>query len=262
VCATVSVPACKPLSVDNIGVIGVDLNADHLAVADLDRFGNCVASFRVLCDTRCKTGHQSLAILGDAVAQTVTYACCRMKPIVIETLDFEEKKAELEQQGPQRARLLSGFAYAAFHAIISARAFDAGIKLLKVNPAYTSVVGRHTFADRYGLSRHQAAAVAIGRRGMHLAERPTRRLGDRVTFPLPVRNRGKHVWSFWRQVARREAALRAHRRPGSIEVRSSPAPAPRTRRSAAWPVIQCTIGSSAPSAGGTPAREPSAALFG
>jgi IS605 OrfB family transposase len=262
VCATLSVPACKPLSVDNLGVIGVDLNTDHLAVADLDRFGNRVASFRVPCDTRGKTRHQSLAILGDAVAQTVTYACCGMKPIVIETLDFEEKKAELEQQGPQRARLLSGFAYAAFHAIISARAFDAGIKLLKVNPAYTSVVGRYTFADRYGLSRHQAAAVAIGRRGMHLSERPTRRLGDRVTFPLPVRNRGKHVWSFWRQIARREAALRAHRRPGSIEVRSSPAPAPGTRRSAAWPVIQCTIGSSAPSAGGTPARESSAVLFG
>jgi IS605 OrfB family transposase len=262
VCVTVSVPAGAPRCVDNIGVIGVDLNADHLAVTDLDRFGNPVAAFRVPCVTRGKTRHQALAVLGDAVAQTVTYACCRMKPIVIETLDFEEKKAELERQGPRRARLMSGFAYAAFHAIIAARTYDAGIKLLQVNPAYTSVIGRHTVADRYGLSGHQAAAGVIGRRGMQLAERPTRRLGDHVTFPLPARNRGKHVWSFWRQVARREAALRAHGRPGPAGVRSSPAPTPRSRRSAARPGIPRIIGSSAPSAGGTPARESSAALFG
>jgi IS605 OrfB family transposase len=262
ICVTVSVPAGPPRSVDNIGVIGVDLNADHLAVTDLDRFGNPVAAFRVPCVTRGKTRHQALAVLGNAVAHTVSYACCQRKPLVIETLDFETKKAEVEQQGSRRARRLSGFAYAAFHAIILARSYDAGIRLLHVNPAYTSVIGRHTVADRYGLSRHQAAACVIGRRGMQLTERPTRRLGDHVTVPLPERNRGKHVWSFWRQVARREAALRAHGRPGPPGVRSSPAPAPGSRRSAAWPVIQRPSGSSAPSAGGTPARESSATLFG
>jgi IS605 OrfB family transposase len=262
VCVTMSVPAGAPRSVDNIGVIGVDLNPDHLAVTDLDRFGNPVAAFRVPCLTRGKTRHQALAVLGDAVAHIVTYACGRRKPLVIETLKFAEKKAELERQGPRRARLLSGFAYAAFHALISARTYDAGIRLLHVHPAYTSIIGRHTFVERYGLSRHHAAACVIGRRGMHLAERPTRRLGDHVTFPLPVRNRGKHVWSFWRQVARREAALRAHGRPGPPGVRSSPAPAPGSRRSTARPVILRSIGSSAPSAGGTPARESSAALFG
>jgi IS605 OrfB family transposase len=259
---TVSVPAGTPRSVDTNGVIGVDLNADHLAVTDLDRFGNPVAAFRVACVTRGKTHHQVLAVLGDAVAHIVTYAGGRRKPIVIETLDFEDKKAEVERQGPRRARRLSSFAYAAFHAIIAARTYDAGIRLLHVHPAYTSVIGRLTFADRYGLSRHHAAACVIGRRGMQLAERPIRRLGDHVTFSLPVRNRGKHVWSFWRQVARREAALRAHGRPGPPGVRSSPAPASGSRRSAAWPVIPRPSGSSAPSAGGTPARESSAALFG
>jgi IS605 OrfB family transposase len=194
VCVTMSVPPCAPLSVDNIGVIGVDLNADHLAVTDLDRFGNPVAAFRVPCVTRGKTRQQALAVLGDAIAHTVTYACGRRKPLVIEILDFEGEKAEVERLGRRRARLLSGFSYAAFHAIIAARTYDAGIRLLHVHPAYTSVIGQHTVVDRYGLSRHHAAACVIGRRGMHLAERPPRRLGDHVTFPLPVRNRGKHVW--------------------------------------------------------------------
>ncbi len=262
VCVTVSVPGCTPISVDNGGVIGVDLNADHLAVTELDRFGNPISSFRVSCVTRGKTRHQSRAVLGDAVAQVVTYACRRLKPIVIESLDFEAKKTELERQGRQRACTLSAFAYSAFRAVMSARTYDKGIRLVHVNPAYTSVIGQHMFADRYGLSRDQAAACAIGRRGMRLAERLTRRLGDHVTFPLPVRNRGKHVWSFWRQVARREAALRAHGRPGLTRARSSSAPARRSPPSTARCVIQSTSGSSARSAGETPARESSAALFG
>lgn len=255
VCATVAVRAGRCISVDNIGVVGVDLNAGHLAVTDLDRFGNPVASFRVPCVTGGKTHHQALAAIGDAVTQVATYACVRQKPIVAERLDFTEKKAELERRGAGYARMLSGFAYATFHAVLSARTYDAGVTLHRVNPAYTSMIGDCKFADRYGLSRHQAAALCIGRRGMRLAERPNRRMGDHVAFPLPARNRGKHVWSFWRQVAQRAAAHQARGRPGQV-ARSSPAPIPGSRRGTARRAIRSSA------AGGSPARESSAALFG
>jgi len=193
VLATVSVPAGPRRSREHLGVVGVDLNADHLAVTDVDRFGNPIAAFRVPCPTRGKTHHQVRAIIGDAVGQVVTYACLQQKPIIVERLQFDDKKAALEQRGARCARMLSGFAYAALHAILGARCYDAGIALRRVNPAFTSVIGAHTVAARYGLSRHHAAACAIGRRDMRLAERPPRRLGDHVTVPLPVRNRGKHV---------------------------------------------------------------------
>ncbi len=256
VCATVSVRAGTLRSRDHLGVVAIDLNADHLAITDLDRAGNPVAAFRVPCATRGKSHAQALAVIGDAVAQVVTYACCRMKPLVIEMLDFEAKKAELERRGAGYARLLSAFAYATLHAVMQARCYDAGIKLQRVNPAYTSVIGAYKFADRYGLSRHQAAACAIGRRAMQLAERPNRRMGDHVAFALPVRNRAKHVWSFWRAVAQREAALRARGWPGSTGARSSSAPTPGSRRSTARRAIRSSA------AGGIPARESSAALFG
>jgi len=255
VSATVSVTAGKLRSVDNIGVVGVDLNADHVAVTDLDRFGNPVASFRVPCATRRRTHHQVLAVIGEAVCQVVTYACLRQKPIIAEKLDFNAKKAALEQHGAKYARMLSGFAYATFHAMVSARTYDAGIALSRVNPAFTSVIGEYKFADRYGFSRHQAAALSIGRRGMRLTERPTRRMGDHVAFPLPARIRGKHVWAFWRQVARRAAAHRARGRPGP-RARSSPAPTPRPLRGTARRAIRSSA------AGGIPARQSSAALFG
>ncbi len=253
--ATVSVPAGARISVDNIGVVGVDLNADHVAVTDVDRFGNPVASFRVACATRGKTHHQVLATIGEAVKQVVAYAGSCQKPIVAERIDFEAKKAEMERRGVRYARMLSAFAYAAVHTVLSARTYDAGVTLHRVNPAFTSVIGAYTFADRYGLSRHQAAALVVGRRGMRLAERPNRRMGTHVAFALPARNRAKHVWAFWRQIARRVAVPRARGRPGP-QARSSSAPTPGSHRGTARRVIRSSA------AGGTPARESSAALFG
>ncbi len=223
--ATVSIPPGTRTSVTGIGVVAVDLNVDHLAVVDLDRYGNPTASRRVPCVTAGKSHYQCVAVIGEAVKQAVAYARARRKPLVVERLDFETKKAELEQRGARHAHRISRFGYATFQTILRARAYDAGVELQTVNPAYTSVIGASKFADRYGLSRHQAAALCIGRRDMHLAERPNRRMGDHDAFPLPARNRGQHVWSFWRKVARRAAAHTARGRPGQM-ARSSPAPAP------------------------------------
>ena len=57
-----------------LGAIGVDLNADHLAVTETDSFGNCLRSWRVPLVTYGKTGHQSGALIGDAVANVVEHA--------------------------------------------------------------------------------------------------------------------------------------------------------------------------------------------
>ena len=75
------------------GVIGVDLNADHLAVAETDASGNFIKAFSVPLVTYGKSAHQAEAIIGDAVASVVEYARQACKPIVMERLDFRHKKA-------------------------------------------------------------------------------------------------------------------------------------------------------------------------
>src|ERR1039458_3580676 len=125
----------------------------------------------------------------------------RKKPLVIEELDFRKKKAALEKENRRYARMLSSFAYRLTHTVIAARAFDAGIEVLKESAAYTSVIGKEKFADRYGISVHQAAALVIGRRVNGFSERLPSQL--QVTLPLPVRNRGRHVWSKWAVVLRK-----------------------------------------------------------
>jgi hypothetical protein len=105
--------------------------------------------------------------------------------------------------------MISSFAYNRIVTTVKARAFDAGIEVTEVNPAYTSIIGRFKFARRYGISKHQAAAAVIARRADSLSEAANRHTSDQPTFTLPARNRAKHIWSFWHKVAAAEAAHEA-----------------------------------------------------
>jgi hypothetical protein len=66
---------------------------------------------------------------------------------------------------------------------------------MKVNPAYTSVIGLVKYARQYGLASDEAAALAIARRGMRLKEK----MHGSITASTSVKD-GKHVWSFWNQL--------------------------------------------------------------
>ena len=63
------------------GAIGVDLNADHMAVTETDRSGNFVNSFSVPLVTYGMSAHQAEALIGDAVAGVVEYARQARKPL-------------------------------------------------------------------------------------------------------------------------------------------------------------------------------------
>ena len=121
-------------------------------------------------------------------------------------------------------RKVSMMVYSAFRQLIGSTAFRAGVEVIGINPAYTSVIGLAKFGSGYKLTPHQAAAVAIARRGLGFGERlTTRRL--RYTFCLPVRNRRKHVWSDWRVVSRmleRDRKSRSGSRQASNSARGIP----------------------------------------
>ena len=185
------------------GAVGVDLNADHLAVCETDASGNYVNTFSVPLVTYGKSQHQAEAIIGDAVAGAVEYAREVGKPIVIEKLDFRQKKAVLEGESHRYSRMLSSFSYGKIKACFLSRAHREGVEVHQVNPAFSSVIGRVKFMERYGLSVHQAAALVLARRLLGCSERIPRRWvcpvgnGVCVAFTVPARKRVKHVWTYW-----------------------------------------------------------------
>ena len=86
------------------GTVGVDVNADHLAVAETDASDNYVNTFSVPVVTYGKSQHQAEAIIGDAATSVVAYAPGHRKPIVIERLEFWQKKATLEGESRKCSR--------------------------------------------------------------------------------------------------------------------------------------------------------------
>ena len=205
--ATTELPEVEITTDRRRGAIGVDLNADHLAVAETDASGNYVNAWRVPLVTYGKRHHQAEALIGDAVASVVEYARGAGKPIVIERLDFRQKKAVLEGESRKYSRMLSSFAYGKVKAYFLSRGYREGVEIIEVNPAYSSVVGRVKFMERYGLTVHQAAALVLARRYLGCSERIPRRWvcpvgnGVQVAFTLPVRKSVKHVWTYWGALA-------------------------------------------------------------
>jgi IS605 OrfB family transposase len=215
------------------GIIGVDLNAGFVSVARTDRHGNVVETFDIPMVTHGKSEGQSKTIVEQVAANIIAYAKVHELPVVTEKLDFASKKKQLKDKGgPRYARMLSSFVYSAFDAALASACARSGIYHARVNPAYTSIIGRTKFAARYGLTVHAAAALAIARRALKLSERlplsfkervVTLPLNDshQVTLELPDRkesgqqqtDRPRHVWSDWNEVSKAFRKAVVPRRP-------------------------------------------------
>ena len=216
------------------GCLGVDVNVDHLAVTHVSPDGNPLRTWSIPCVTYGANANRAGNIVRHAVLQAVQLAKALGVPIACERLDFAAKKSALEdERSPRRARMLSSFAYGAILGGLRSCAFRHGVAVRAVNPAYTSLIGRMKFARRYGLSVHAAAALAIGRRAMHLSERPpcVEHLDGAVHgTPRRPEDRRGHVWRVWARLARETAAHAARGRAGrkagsgSVEARARTRP--------------------------------------
>ena len=232
--ATTELPEVAITTDRRRGAIGVDLNADHLAVANTDASGNYLKAWRVPLVTYGKNTNQAEALIGDAVASVVQYAREVGKPIVIEKLDFRQKKAVLEGESRRYSRMLSSFSYGKIKAYFLSRGYRQGVEVKQVNPAFSSIVGRVKFMERYGLTVHQAAALVLARRLLGCSERIPRRWvcpvgnGVQVAFTVPARKRVKHVWTYWGAVSGQlRLALAAQHRLGKRRRRPNPVRAVR-----------------------------------
>ncbi|MGW2255573.1 IS200/IS605 family accessory protein TnpB-related protein [Kitasatospora sp. NPDC001660] len=155
------------------GVIGVDMNADHLAAWRLDEHGNPTgAPRRFGYDLSGSATHRD-AQLRHALTRLLHWAiACGVQAIAIEDLDFQESKTREKHGRRKRFRqLISGIPTGRLRARLVSMCAEAGIGVIAVDPAYTSVWGaRHWQAPlstpRRLVTRHQAAGVAIGRRAL------------------------------------------------------------------------------------------------
>lgn len=183
-------------------VLGVDLNADHLAACVLDGSGNPVGepvtipvATAGLAASR-RDGRVRAAIT--ALLDTATHARCAA--VVIENLDFADARAtgrDTMGRGKRAKRFrrsVAGIPTARFRTRLISMAARRGIAIIGVDAAYTSRWGAQHWAKPLQqqtsdpVTRHHGAATAIGRRGLgqRIRRRPAGpRNGQRTAAGTP-----------------------------------------------------------------------------
>ena len=163
-------------------VLGVDLNADHLAACVLDASGNPVGepvtieveTSGLRASRRDGRVRASITVLLDLAQQ---HNC---PAVVVENLDFADSRCTGREtlgrgkRGKRLRRTVAGIPTAKFRARLTSMASRRGVAVIGVDPAYTSMWGRQHWrkplqqqtSDPSTVTVHHGAAAAIGRRGL------------------------------------------------------------------------------------------------
>jgi IS605 OrfB family transposase len=155
------------------GVLGIDINAYpfHLALVHTKKDGNLERYERISLDNLLEGSSDKRDYLSWQVAhQVVAIAKGAQKAIAIENLE----KLPNGKRGdglPKLRQRLQKWVYKGFLQKIEIVARRSGIQVIKVNPAYTSVIGKLKYAPIYNIDKDIAGAYVIARRGLGFKER-------------------------------------------------------------------------------------------
>ena len=161
-----------PIITREWGVIGIDTNASpfHLAYAEIDREGNLKSYGRISLEGLIEKDKNKRELLSWQIAHAIVrLAQEKGKAIVIEELKGLPRGRRGDGLKKLRKRL-HRFIYKGLLQKIEILAKRKGIEIIKVNPAFTSVIGQLKYSPQYGLDKDTAAAYVIGRRGMGFKE--------------------------------------------------------------------------------------------
>jgi hypothetical protein len=200
-----AIPAADLHELRQQRVLGVDLNAGHVAAVVVDPSGNPVGPpVSVPLDlgglpTSTRDGRLRAAI--SALLTVAKAAGCAA--VMIEDLNFARARAEGRDHHPRRRpsrgrpgraqrRIVSGLPTSRFRDRLVHMARNQGLVVVAVDPAYTSTWGAQHWLGvlrQYSpqATGHHSAAVVIGRRG--LGQRARRREGCAWSPPEDGRQR-------------------------------------------------------------------------
>jgi IS605 OrfB family transposase len=171
-------------------LVGVDLNADHLACCVLDASGNPIGAPVTVCvDIAGLRASRRDGRVRAAISSLLDYAQQHnCSAVVVENLNFAEVRAVGRetlgrgQGGKRLRRTVAGIPTARFRTRLTAMAARRGIAVIGVDAAYTSRWGNQHWrkplqeqaSDPAAITAHHGAAAAIGRRGlgMRIRRRP------------------------------------------------------------------------------------------
>jgi len=155
------------------GVIGIDINAYpfHLALAYTSRDGNLEKYERISLKGLLDGNANKREYLSWQIAhQVVEIAKREGKAIVVENLE-KVPKGRRGDGMPKLRQKLQKWIYKGLLEKIEIVGKRNGVQVIKVNPAYTSIIGKLKYAPIYRIDKDVASAYVIARRGLGFKER-------------------------------------------------------------------------------------------
>ncbi len=151
------------------GVLSADFNEGFVEVTELDRYGNLRNAWHYDLPGH-KNTKEALNGMREFAAWFTDLAISKHKDIVIEDLSFKGKKAKtiptVSRSGKKYNRMIHALDYRRYVSCLDNACGRKDVFLIKVNPAYTSQIGKQKYSGRMKLTVHRAAAYVIGRRAM------------------------------------------------------------------------------------------------
>jgi IS605 OrfB family transposase len=155
------------------GIIGIDVNAYpfHLALAFTSKDGNLEKYQSINLNELLEANSEKRQYLEWLIAhKIIKIAKEENKAIAIENLEKLPKGKRGDGFAKLRSKLQK-WSYKRLLNKIEILTRRDGIELIKVNPAYTSVIGKLKYAPQYNIDKDIAGAYVIARRGLGYKEK-------------------------------------------------------------------------------------------
>ena len=159
----ISIEEETPAPLKTYGTVGIDTNPDGLGIAMIDYLGQYRGSQWLSEDewTYARSNRRT-NLIGEKAKQVVTLAKEKGYVLAVEDLKFKNDKSVTAKFN----RMTHGFVWSKFLEHIDRCAAREGVPVLKVKPAFTSVIGILKYQHIYGISNHESAGYVIARRGL------------------------------------------------------------------------------------------------
>ena len=150
--------------------MGIDFNKGFIALSEVKEDGNLVNTDKIYY--RFKQGNKTTNDLRQLALDIAIRCKENNMSLAIENLDFGKKKSKTSKykKDEKYNEMLHSLAYSRFDEYISRACFSNGVWLSRVNPAYTSYIGKKKYNEIKKLNTHTSASYVIARRGMRFKD--------------------------------------------------------------------------------------------
>ncbi len=183
----------------------------HFRVQSVVQLHGCFLDYALfqitrLFSTRLRNVHFDTCsiLIGCLAKQVINLANEKKKGNIFENLQFKKDFTRFKKLN----RIKSNFVWRKFIELLERKCVQHGIAYKKVNPAYTSVIGKTKYKDMFGITTHESAAYVIARRGLWFNEKlsiyncDTKRVKQKVmgTLAEKYQNKKIHSWVLWNKI--------------------------------------------------------------